>query len=201
MNTDTGVYAIISPSGKQYIGSAVSFKRRWRRHRNDLRNGSHVNKKLQNAWNKYGEENFHFVKIALCSIPDLLPIEQRLIRLMEPAYNVCEVAGSTLGFVHSRESREKMASVIRMRGPQHHNFGVTRSDTQRAHLSRLNQGGKNPRARSVMCFQTGSVFPTGKEAAKWLRANGYPKASDDCVTRACNGARKSACGYTWRYTE
>ena len=45
---------------KSYIGQTVNFKRRKRTHLNDLRNNQHENIKLQNAWNKYGEQEFHF---------------------------------------------------------------------------------------------------------------------------------------------
>ena len=45
---------------KSYIGQTVYIKRRKRDHFNDLKNNRHINKKLQNAWNKYGENEFHF---------------------------------------------------------------------------------------------------------------------------------------------
>lgn len=45
---------------KSYIGQTVDFKRRKRTHINNLKNRNHDNIKLQNAWNKYGEQEFHF---------------------------------------------------------------------------------------------------------------------------------------------
>ena len=47
-------------NGKKYVGSAVNFKRRRRKHRKSLRKGTHHSPHLQNAWNKYGEDNFKF---------------------------------------------------------------------------------------------------------------------------------------------
>jgi group I intron endonuclease len=57
-----GIYKIINVvNNKFYVGSAVDFKRRKTRHFSELRNKKHNNKKLQNAWNKYGEQAFVFV--------------------------------------------------------------------------------------------------------------------------------------------
>jgi group I intron endonuclease len=57
-----GIYKIINVvNNKFYVGSAVDFKRRKARHFSELRNKKHNNQKLQNAWNKYGEQAFVFV--------------------------------------------------------------------------------------------------------------------------------------------
>lgn len=40
-----------------------SFGDRWDCHKGMLRGGYHENPHLQNAWNKYGEENFEFIVI------------------------------------------------------------------------------------------------------------------------------------------
>ena len=62
------VYQIINKiNGKQYIGSTVNWKRRAATHKCKLNNGEHPNRYLQNAWNKYGQESFVFVPIAICN--------------------------------------------------------------------------------------------------------------------------------------
>jgi group I intron endonuclease len=72
-----GIYKIINVvNNKFYVGSAVNFKRRKTRHFSELRTGKHNNSKLQNAWNKYGEQSFVFVIVE--SLPegsDLLAAE------------------------------------------------------------------------------------------------------------------------------
>lgn len=55
-----GVYAITSPSGKQYIGSTADIDLRWRQHRRRLDRGVHHARALQAAWRKYGAESFTF---------------------------------------------------------------------------------------------------------------------------------------------
>ena len=58
------LYRIVNKvNGKQYVGITNNVKRRWREHKGDLKNNKHGNVKLQNAWNKYGGENFVFEKI------------------------------------------------------------------------------------------------------------------------------------------
>lgn len=114
MNNDTGIYAITSPSGKFYIGSAVSFKTRWRGHLRLLRLGTHHSPLLQAAFLKYGESGLTFSKIALCAITELLFLEQRYIDRLNPQYNVCKVVGSRLG-TKSPQSGEKISKALRGR--------------------------------------------------------------------------------------
>jgi group I intron endonuclease len=59
-----GIYKIINVvNNKFYIGSAVNFSRRKTRHFSELRTKKHNNSKLQNAWDKYGEQAFAFVVV------------------------------------------------------------------------------------------------------------------------------------------
>lgn len=45
---------------KKYIGITENPEQRQKNHFSKLRNGKHCNKRLQNAWNKYGQDNFIF---------------------------------------------------------------------------------------------------------------------------------------------
>ena len=45
---------------ESYIGQTVDIKRRKNTHFNKLRKNKHDNQKLQNSFNKYGEQEFHF---------------------------------------------------------------------------------------------------------------------------------------------
>ena len=64
----SGIYAIINIiNEKKYIGSSKSVYYRWRHsHVPNLKQGTHHNNHLQNAWNKYGEDNFEFKVIEEC---------------------------------------------------------------------------------------------------------------------------------------
>lgn len=63
-NNICGIYKIVNiTNSKVYIGQSNNIKKRWTEHRSALNNNRHVNVHLQNAWNKYGENNFEFVII------------------------------------------------------------------------------------------------------------------------------------------
>lgn len=57
----SGVYKIVCLlTGKMYIGSSVNINKRFKNHIWYLQKNKHSNEYLQNAWNKYGEQNFKF---------------------------------------------------------------------------------------------------------------------------------------------
>lgn len=61
---EQGIYKIINlVNNKFYIGSSKNLMKRWTDHLYRLRNNKHMNKHLQNAYNKYGESSFAFVII------------------------------------------------------------------------------------------------------------------------------------------
>jgi len=58
------IYAICnSINNHAYIGQSSNVRRRWRQHRLSLERGSHGNPYLQSAWQKYGVDNFEWVKL------------------------------------------------------------------------------------------------------------------------------------------
>lgn len=59
-----GVYGILClPTGKMYIGQSTDVKKRWNKHKNNLKGKTHFSPRLQKAWNKYGEDMFRLVLI------------------------------------------------------------------------------------------------------------------------------------------
>lgn len=115
---NTGIYQITNlQNGKCYVGSAVSFKKRWKEHLRQLSNGDHHSTVMQRAWNKYGEAAFEFKKLFVCAKADLIWFEQRAIDALKPAYNICKVAGSVLGYRHTDEA--KAAAAQRATGNTH----------------------------------------------------------------------------------
>ena len=56
-----GVYLISNNvNGKCYVGSTIHLDQRRKQHFSRLAHNKHVNKHLQNAYNKYGREAFEF---------------------------------------------------------------------------------------------------------------------------------------------
>lgn len=120
-----GIYKIEHvASGRIYVGSAVSLHARWNEHRAKLRRNKHENRRLQNAWNKYGADAFAFSVIEfVINRTDLMPREQHWIDAIQsakrPNFNLRPDARTMLGFSHSAESRAKMSASqsSRPRGP------------------------------------------------------------------------------------
>lgn len=107
----TGIYLITNTiNQKCYIGSAVNFKNRWQKHKRDLIKNIHKNNHLQNAYNKYGNV-FIFDILANCNKEDLLYFEQKCIDLLKPEYNICKIAGSSLGVKRSAETKAKCSEA------------------------------------------------------------------------------------------
>lgn len=77
------------PTHESYIGLTVDIKRRKADHYSALRKNRHENPKLQNAWNKYGEQEFHFRywEFEIKSPDDLKPLECEYIQKYDSLNN------------------------------------------------------------------------------------------------------------------
>ena len=109
---NSGIYkiqSIIKPE-RCYIGSAVCIGKRWNEHLRTLRKGNHKNSKLQNHFNKYGKNDFIFSIIICCDKEDLIITEQFFIDSYKPWFNLCKIAGNTLG-IHFKLSEETKIKI------------------------------------------------------------------------------------------
>lgn len=134
-----GVYLITNTrDDRRYAGSTANLTRRIRDHKSDLRNGRHKNKRLQQAWDEYGEDAFNFSIMERKSVPDGRKEAAQVLANCEQwwfdelqidithDFNMAPVAGSNLGFKHSEESRTLMSQSKK---------GRTFTDEQRARMS------------------------------------------------------------------
>jgi len=110
---NNGVYRIFNKiTNCFYIGSTSDkngFNNRFKKHKKQLKNNSHCNSYLQNAWNKYGESSFIFEILEICEKDKCIEREQFYIDTLKPEYNICKIAGSTLGVKHTEESKLKIS--------------------------------------------------------------------------------------------
>lgn len=97
-------------NNKIYVGSAVNYNSRKSVHKSRLKSNKHHSPKLQNAWNKYGENSFVFeILEEVNDVNNLISREQYYIDLLKPFYNCSPTAGNCLGKIVSQESKEKMS--------------------------------------------------------------------------------------------
>jgi hypothetical protein len=66
---------------------------------------------IDRALLKYGYSNFMFEILEYCTKDNVLEREQYYIDLLKPIYNIVKIAGSTLGYKHSNETKEKMKNL------------------------------------------------------------------------------------------
>ena len=105
--------------GKMYIGSTVNLWSRFYEHTK----GYNSNIYLQNAFNKYGLDNFSFIVLEFFSLPDssedltdenlsLISLEQKYLDLIDDKYNINPKAGKTrLGSKHSEETKALLSKL------------------------------------------------------------------------------------------
>jgi group I intron endonuclease len=118
-----GLYAIVhQPTNRCYVGSANDVRRRFKEHRSLLRRGSHHSRYLQNAWNKYGEQQFVFkVVAAVDSLEEARTLEQIMLDCFYGEVLNCR--NTATGFAkgdahHAKRSDFHMKTVLQRLTPE-----------------------------------------------------------------------------------
>jgi len=141
----SGIYSMTNIiNHKSYWGSSKNIKNRWNQHRGSLRQNKHENPHLQNAWNKYGENNFEFKIEEEFPENELKYIEQQYLNwvFMLPKYwfyNIGRDAnvwnrGMTGLPKHTEEHKKKISMSL---------VGIKRSKETRNKMSISLVGNKN----------------------------------------------------------
>jgi len=218
---DTGIYKITNTiTNDLYIGSAAGktgIKRRFESHKYHLRRGTSPCLKLQNSWNKYGEEHFTFSILEYCEPIDCINREQYFIDKLNPSLNILPIAGSRLNSKQSKEAKEKISN--RLKGCDVWNKGVKMAESHKLKIGAANKGkthtkeaktkiskakvGKlNPNASMVRCVEKNMIFETMKDAVKYLEILLSKKVYSSSISACCRGVKyKKAYGFTWEYVK
>lgn len=124
-----GIYAIINKeNGMAYIGQTrQKFVKRYWHHQWKLKDNSHDNAHLQNAWNKYGKDAFVFCVVDVLnenSHEKLNELEERYVgccKRFEYNYNILDGGGGRVGVSLTEEHKRKIgeANRINMTGKKH----------------------------------------------------------------------------------
>lgn len=115
----SGIYHIYNcENGKRYIGSSKNVSKRIKSHKRELAFSRHRNKHLQNAYNKYGKDNFNFELIENVGVDSLLDKEKSYLEaylsanLWDFLYNIAkDVYANMRGFSFPEETLEEMSEM------------------------------------------------------------------------------------------
>ena len=112
-----GVYELFNTkSMKSYVGSSYDILKRCARHEKMLDSGTHYNKHLQASWDFYGGDTFEFYILEECVREQLVQREQHYIDMLQPKYNVCQIAGindSNRGKTFSEEWKKRISESLK----------------------------------------------------------------------------------------
>lgn len=109
------IWSIVKPE-RYYIGSTTSFGGRWKDHRNLLRYKRHHSHKLQNHYNKYGEDDLVFVileEFVYVSETHLEEREGSCMILLNPFFNETGFTKSGLRFLPTEESIKRQSESLK----------------------------------------------------------------------------------------
>jgi group I intron endonuclease len=135
-------------NNKIYIGSTNNIRKRCNNHRSKLNNNIHENQYLQQAWNKYGENNFEFSIIE--EVQDFNRIEKEIFYLNEKrsyerhiGYNFdknpTDKSGKNNPFYgkkHTQEVKDKIKTIAN-----------NRSEELKKKMGEKNIGEKHPQSK------------------------------------------------------
>jgi len=117
-----GIYCIHNlVNDKIYVGSSIDIKNRKTEHFKSLKGGYHRNKYLQRAYIKYGKNLFDFIVLEEVGNRDSLIkreqywLDQTKSYNPEIGYNICQIAGNTMGREWSEETLIKFKEAGKKR--------------------------------------------------------------------------------------
>ena len=155
----SGIYCIRNlVTGDLYIGQAVNLHTRKRQHFNSLKRGDHDSIYLQNAYNKYGKDNFVFETLFICEPEYLTLHEQGFVDIYNPHYNIQKICvNSNRGVTLSEETKHKISVAItgkpvsdesRLKMSLSHK-GVPLSEETKKKLAEAGKGGLLPKKQDL----------------------------------------------------
>ena len=142
-------------NGKRYIGRTNNPQRRKSTHFNDLRKEKHINGKLQNAFNKYGEKSFVFSVIEEIEDDSTIEdVEQSYLDSDEDLYNISKSSrgpgryifyGKDNGFYgkkHTEETKREIGRKAseRYQGENNPFYGKKHTEESKRKMSKSLQG-------------------------------------------------------------
>lgn len=198
----SGIYKIESSIKPEriYIGSAKNLSNRKSLHFGQLNRKQHCNIKLQRHYDKY-ENDLKFVIIIECEVEDLIKKEQEYIDLYNPYFNICKVAGSSLGRKGGKMTEENKRKLLEIN--KGNNYGSKRiwTDEQKLEVSIRKRGtkhtqeskdrisesnkGKTPRLGAVLSEETKRKISESKKGkSSWNKGIPFSEETKEKMKQA-----------------
>lgn len=217
-----GIYKIENLiNGKIYIGQSIDIEKRWSTHVSILNQNHHYNPHLQNAWNKYGIENFKFSIIEECTQYELNDREIYWIEQYDSfknGYNLTSGGGNTESFsksviqfdVNGKEVNRyfSISEAETVTGVSYSMISECCSDKRKTaggYIWQYEEGFVDiplwhfqSRKFKEICQinKDGKIINIFPSAAEAKRVTGI---CDTSIIRCCRGILQIAGGYKWQY--
>lgn len=211
-------------NGKTYIGQTKDIARRWRNNGIEYEKSTYFYSAIQ----KYGWDGFeHIILLDNLTKTQADDYECYYIDLYHSKYNEngYNLRDGGMGGQIADATKQKLSEIAKQRGawkgelnPRHINplygeqngmYGKHHTDETKQKISEALKGRKlsderkqeisnymntnHPRAKKVRCIETGEIFLSARKAAEAYNT------AHTCISRVCNGERKTTCGKHWEW--
>lgn len=193
-----GIYKIENLiNHKVYIGQSISIENRLKQHKSDLKNNRHTNSHLQSSWNKYGEENFIFEIIDLCTEEQLNEKEIYWIEYYggkNNQLNFNQKDGGKFGSLNELSIEKiKLKTIGKHRSPK------TEFKNGEHHGKEFEKGFASPHRKKVYQYDLdGKLIAEFSNISEAARMNGV---SISLISLCCHNKIKTGKNYQWSFVK
>ena len=211
-----GIYTITnSINNKLYIGLSTDIAGRLTQHKYELKASTHINKHLQKAWNKYGEQSFLFEILVECEEEYLFSEEHYWCTILNthnrlygynerPTHPLANCRHSEETKEKIKEARKKQVSTIESRLNQSRAAtGKYWSVERKEKMSKNKKGRKHPKWLGYI-VQLDNNF---EEIRRWEAISDAAKECNIASTNIWkaathlpeNNKKRKCSGFYWKY--
>lgn len=182
-----GVYYIkCKITNKQYVGSSKNIQSRLSKHFSELFNNKHRNKKLQEEFNKYGYDNFEFDIYETCDIDELLNKE----RNKQISIGVDNLYNEKISNYYISEELKKIHASADKSSHKTNEYREKMRELKSNYIIQYEIDYTNKTYNAI------AMYDNMKEV---IDLN--PTFKPQPIRGVCNGSKKSAYGFYWRYAD
>jgi group I intron endonuclease len=203
-----GIYKIINPKGRVYIGQSVNIENRWRSYKFNY--GTKNQPRLYNSFKKYGVDNHIFEILLECTTDKLNNLE----RFYQDKYNAVGIKGLNCTLTKSNNKSGKLSKNTKIKISKSH-AGKKLSYEHKKKLSEAKKGKKlsaehinkikitkskkidynKGKSVNMICPYTNLVIKK-YEKLSWAAKDGFNRFA---ISNVLSGKVRTSGGYIWTY--